>query len=56
VGLVNQVIERGYTNLYYSPRSYGDLNMDKFLDKIQREQTVAGFTTSAKTRPLVISN
>lgn len=53
--VVNTVIERGYPNLYYSPRSYGDISLDKYLHKMDTEQTVAGFTNSAKTRPLVIS-
>jgi hypothetical protein len=29
--------------------------MDKYLDKLDNDQVVPGFTTSAKTRPLVIS-
>jgi hypothetical protein len=53
--VVNTVIEKGYPNLYYSPRAYGEMQMDKWLDKMDKEQTVPGFTTSAKTRPLVIS-
>jgi hypothetical protein len=53
--VVNTIIEKGYQNLYYSPRSYGDMNMDKWMTKIENSQTVPGFTTSVKTRPLVIS-
>jgi len=53
--VVNTVIEKGYQNLYYSPRSYGELNIDKWMHKMDTEQTVPGFTTSQKTRPLVIS-
>ena len=49
------VIEKGYPNMHYSPRAYGEMHMDKWLDKMDKEQTVPGFTTSAKTRPLVIS-
>ena len=41
--------------MYYSPRAYGDMSMDKWMSKMESEQTVPGFTTSAKTRPLVIS-
>lgn len=52
--VVNTVIEKGYGNLYYSPRSYGDMHMDKFLAKLESEQSVPGFTNSTKTRPLVI--
>jgi hypothetical protein len=53
--VVNTIIEKGYPKLYYSPRAYGEMQMDKWLDKMDKEQTVPGFTTSAKTRPLVIS-
>jgi len=53
--VINTIIEKGYPKLYYSPRSYGEMNMDKWLDKMEKEQTVPGFTTSAKTRPLVIA-
>jgi hypothetical protein len=31
------------------------MQMDKWMDKMDKEQTVPGFTTSVKTRPLVIS-
>ena len=53
--VVNTIIEKGYQNLYYSPRAYGELNIDKWMAKVDSEQAVPGFTTSAKTRPLVIS-
>jgi hypothetical protein len=53
--VVNTIIEKGYQNLYYSPRSYGDMSMDKYLDKLENDQVVPGFTNSTKTRPLVIS-
>lgn len=53
--VINTIIERGYNNLYYSPRSYGDLTPDKYLSKMDSDQTVPGFTNSLKTRPLVIS-
>lgn len=53
--VVSTIIERGYQNLYYSPRSYGDANPDKFLYKIDHEQSVPGFTMSTKSRPLVVS-
>jgi hypothetical protein len=53
--VVNTIIEKNYPKLYYSPRAYGEMSMDKWLDKIDKEQTVPGFTTSTKTRPLVIS-
>jgi len=53
--VVNTIIEKGYQNLYYSPRAYGEMNIDKWMAKMDSEQTVPGFTNSQKTRPLVIS-
>jgi hypothetical protein len=53
--VVNTIIERGYDNLYYSPKSNGDMSMDKYITKMEAEQTVPGFTNSTRTRPLVIS-
>jgi hypothetical protein len=53
--VINTIIEKGYQNLYYSPRVYGEVNVDKWLAKYDSEQTVPGFTMSSKTRPLVIS-
>ena len=53
--VVNTIIEKAYPNMYYSPRAYGEMQMDKWMAKMESEQTVPGFTTSAKTRPLVIS-
>lgn len=55
---IQQVLERGYKNLYYSHRS-DVLDTDKFLlkgyDVTNKADMVAGFTTSTKTRPLMIS-
>jgi hypothetical protein len=53
--VVNTIIEKNYPKLYYSPRTYGEVNIDKWMAKMESEQTVPGFTTSTKTRPLVIS-
>jgi hypothetical protein len=53
--VVNTIIEKGYQNMYYSPRAYGEMQMDKWMAKMGSDQTIPGFTTSAKTRPLVIS-
>lgn len=52
--VVNTILEKGYQNLYYSPRAYGEMDMNRFLHKMDTEQTVPGFTTSTKTRPLII--
>ena len=53
--VINTIIEKEYPNLYYSARINGDMNVDKWLSKIESEQKIPGFTTSVKTRPLVIS-
>jgi len=53
--VINTIIEKGYQKLYYSPRAYGEMHIDKWLDKMDKEQTVPGFTMSSKTRPLVVS-
>jgi hypothetical protein len=53
--VINTIIEKNYQNLYYSPKIYGELNMDKWMSKIENDQTIPGFTMSIKTRPLVIS-
>jgi len=53
--VINTIIEKGYQNLHYSPRAYGEMNMDRWIAKMESDQTVPGFTMSVKTRPLVIS-
>ena len=52
--VLNSIIDRGYQNLYYSPKG-GDLSIDNFISKIENDQTVPGITNSSKTRPLFIS-
>jgi len=55
---LQQIIERGYKNLYYTPKDNG-LDSDKFLsrgyDLTDKTDMVAGFTNSHKVRPLTIS-
>lgn len=55
---LQQIIERGYKNLYYTPKDSG-LDSDKFLSKgydlTDKTDMVAGFTNSHKVRPLTIS-
>jgi len=55
---LQQIIERGYKNLYYTPKDSG-LDSDKFLsrgyDLTDKSDMVAGFTNSHKVRPLTIS-
>jgi len=55
--VIQQVIDRGYRNLYYSPKmDIGLGNVEQYLTKFENGQSmVPGFTTSVKTRPLVIS-
>lgn len=53
--VINTIIEKGYQNLHYSPRAYGEMHIDKWMAKMDSDQTVPGFTMSVKTRPLVIS-
>jgi len=52
--VLNSIIDRGYPNLYYSPKG-GDMSIDNFVSKMENDQTVAGITNSTKTRPFFIS-
>jgi hypothetical protein len=55
---IQQILDRGYKNLYYTPKDSG-LDSDKFLtrgyDLTDKSNMVAGFTMSHKVRPLIIS-
>jgi hypothetical protein len=50
---IQVAIDRNYSNLYYSPRgeSYADSYFDQYMDT---SKAVAGFTMSARTRPMVV--
>lgn len=52
---VETVLERGYKNVYYSPK--GDrITVESYFNKFENNQImVPGFTMSQRTRPLVIS-
>jgi hypothetical protein len=55
---LQQVIDRGYNNVYYQTSDYKYIDVEKqYTNKYGAEdrRQVAGFTTSAKTRPLMIS-
>jgi hypothetical protein len=52
--VINSIIERGYPNLYHSPKG-GDMSIDNFVYKMENDQTVPGLTNSSRTRPLFIS-
>jgi hypothetical protein len=52
---IEAIQERGYRNLYHSPKSEAT-NADSYLDKFDDPSKMTpGFTMSLKTRPLVIS-
>jgi len=51
---IEQVLEREYRNLYYSPRNHMD-TVESYMSKYERDQLVPGFTMSSRTRPLVIA-
>ena len=52
---IQTVIDRGYQNLYYSPKS-GEVRADSYFDQyMDTSRMVAGFTMSSRVRPMVIS-
>jgi hypothetical protein len=51
---IEQIMEREYRNLYYSPKSQMD-TVESYMSKYERDQLVPGFTMSMRTRPLVIA-
>jgi hypothetical protein len=53
--VIQQIIDRGYPNLYYSPKS-DQLTAEDFIRAIDNSSnSVPGFTMSLRTRPLVIN-
>lgn len=56
---IQVAIDRGYKNLYYSPKdsSVSDVSQQlaKYIDLKDNSQMVPGFSTNSRTRPLVIS-
>ena len=51
---IQTVIDRGYNNLYYSPKS-GEVRADSYFNQyMDTSKMVAGFTMSSRTRPMVI--
>ena len=51
---IQTIIERGYQNLYYSPKS-DQVNVDSYLQNYENNANMtAGFTMSTRTRPMVI--
>ena len=52
---IQQIIDRGYPNLYYSPKNDNPNEMNTYYDKyMDTSKMVAGFVTSGKTRPLMV--
>ena len=52
--VINSLIERGYPNIYHSPKG-GDMSIDNFIYKMENDQTIPGLTNKSTTRPLFIS-
>ena len=56
---IQPAIDREYKNLYYTYKQEGytdpDVHLRKTYDLKDKSQMVAGFTTSSRTRPLLIS-
>jgi hypothetical protein len=51
---IEQIMEREYRNLYYSPTNNRD-TVESYMTKFERDKLVPGFTMSSRTRPLVIA-
>ncbi|MDA7492372.1 terminase family protein [bacterium] len=51
---IEQVMERQYSNLYYSSTSQME-TVESYMTKYERDKLVPGFTMSVRTRPLVIA-
>ena len=51
---IQTVIERGYTNLFYSSKSDSSMS-DSYFDKyMDTSKMVAGFTTTSRNRPMIV--
>ena len=57
--VIQQIIDRGYPNLYYTYKEDGytdpSVHIPKGYDIKDKSQMVPGFTNSSKTRPLLVS-
>jgi hypothetical protein len=52
---LDAILERGYRNLYYSPKSE-TLNAETYLERVDDpSKMIPGFTMSMRTRPLVVN-
>lgn len=56
---IQVAIDRGYANLFYSSKDLNivdtQVSLNKRIDLKDKSQLIPGFTTSARTRPLIIS-
>ena len=54
--VIQSVLESGYNNVHYSYRSEIGMDFQKYIDKYQSSNSalVPGFSTTSRTRPLVI--
>ena len=51
---LEELISKNYPNLYCSTRS-DQLDIDTYFNRVQKGDNVPGFTTTVKTRPLIIA-
>ena len=51
---IEEILSRGYQNLYYSMSGVNE-TADSYAAKMDKGRLVPGFTTSARTRPLVVA-
>ena len=52
---IQTIIDRGYTNFYYSPKS-GEVRADSYFEQyMDTSKMTPGFTMSSRTRPMVVS-
>ena len=51
---IEQIMERQYSNLYYSSTSQME-TVESYMNKYEKDKLVPGFTMSVRTRPLVIA-
>lgn len=51
---IQTIIDRGYANLYYSPRN-GNITAETYFDQYDPNSSlVAGFSTNQRTRPIIV--
>lgn len=53
--VIQTILERGYTNVHYSYKQDQNMDFNKYVDRFNTQTgLVPGFSTTEKTRPLVI--